>query len=115
MPGEKSLARTDRNATHDTERLAGVAVTDLDNNTRGQLELPRSVKGALVTDVGEDSAAAKAGLREGDVIIEINRESVADASTAAKLADETKGDQILLRVWSQGANRYIVVNEPHNG
>ena len=115
LPGEKSLARTDKDSTRDTERLAGVAVADLDNATRRQFEVPKGVKGVLVTGVEENSAAAKAGLREGDVVLEINRESVADSASAVRLADETKGDQILLRVWSQGANRYLVVNEPHNG
>ncbi len=112
LPGEKQLARKDDPADHETERLAGVTVGDLDQRARQQLELPRNVKGALVTGVEPDSAAFKAGLREGDVIMEIDREAVESGDAAVQAANGVKGEQILLRIWSQGGTRYLVVNEP---
>lgn len=114
LPGDQQLAGRSGETSHDTERLAGVAVTDLDGAARRQLELPKSVNGALVTAVEPDSPAAKAGLREGDVILEIDREEVTSAADAVKLADRSEGDQILLRVWSQGATRWLVVDESRN-
>jgi len=112
LPGDQQLARSDRGAARDNERLAGVIVSDIDAGTRRQLNLPRNIQGALVTSVEADSAAYKAGLREGDVILEIGREKVASAADAVRLGDQIEGDQILLRVWTEGNTRFLVVNEP---
>ncbi|MBI1178087.1 Do family serine endopeptidase [bacterium] len=111
LPGDKQLASNNNMQNNDTERLAGVVVSDIDQQTRRQLELPRKVDGALVTNVDPESAAYKAGLRQGDVIMEIDREQVNNGDDAVKAANDAKGDQILLRVWSQGGSRYLVVNE----
>jgi serine protease Do len=112
LPGGPRLARSGRDAVRDNERLAGVIVSDIDASTRRQMSLPRNVQGALVTRVEPDSAAAKAGLREGEVILEIGHEKVENATDAVRLADRVEGDQILLRIWSEGGTRYLVVNEP---
>jgi len=115
LPGETQVARRGSDdGVQDTERLAGVIVSDVDPQARRQLDLPRNVNGALVTQVEPDSAAYKAGLREGDVILEIDRQSVRSGDDAVKAANKVKGDQILLRIWSQGGTRYLVVNEPGN-
>jgi serine protease Do len=89
----------------------------LDDATRRQLEIPRTVRGALVTNVDPDSSAAEAGLRQGDVILEINRQPVHTADDAVNLSEKIKGDRVLLRVWSRGAGsqggtRYVVVENP---
>ncbi len=80
--------------------LDGVEVRDLDPRTRRLLGLPAGATGALVDNVEEDSNAAEAGLRAGDVILEIDRHAVANADAAVELCDKARGDSILLRVWS---------------
>ncbi len=92
-----------------TEALTGVRLDDLDRNTRRQIELPNRIEGALVMKVDRDSPAYEAGLREGDVIIEINREEVRDAETAVKLSKKSESGQMLLRVWSRGGIRFIPI------
>jgi serine protease Do len=42
----------------------------------GQLELDRSTRGVVITDIDPSGAAASAGLREGDVIQQINGKPV---------------------------------------
>jgi serine protease Do len=93
------------------EALKGVTVGDIDARTREQLKLPDGTKGALVTDIDESSAAYEAGLREGDVIMEINRKPVTNAEDAVELSSKVNDRSILLRVWSRGGTRYLVVNE----
>lgn len=85
------------------DALDGVEVTDLDARTRRQLGIPARVEGALVSNVDPDSPAANARppLREGDVIVEINRQPVRNADDAVELSEKAKGDSILLRVWSR--------------
>lgn len=81
------------------DSLDGVAVQDLDADIRQQLRIPDHVKGAIVTEVAEDSNAAEADLMKGDVIVELNRQPVTSADDAIRLSKEAKGDHILLKVW----------------
>ena len=94
------------------ETLKGVVVGNIDEQAREQLKMPSDLKGAIVTDIDESSAAYEAGLREGDVILEINRKPVASADDAVELsAKNDKKGSVLLRVWSRGGTRYVVVKE----
>jgi len=89
--------------------LDGVTVEDLDARARRQFNIPNRVHGALVTDVETGSAAAAAGMRPGNVIIEINRQRVTGADEAVELSEKIKGDRLLLRVWGNGGSRYVIV------
>jgi serine protease Do len=84
------------------DALDGVEVADLDSKTRRQANIPNNVQGALVTNVEQDCNAAEAGLRPGDVIMEINRQSVKNSDDAVALSEKATTDHILLRVWSAG-------------
>ncbi len=95
--------------------LRGVMVSDLDRSARQQLQLPRSLKGALVQDVDQDSAAWRAGLRPGDVIREINRIPVRDADDAVSLTQSLEPDVTLLRIWRRGSTLFLAVDESHLG
>jgi serine protease Do len=59
--------------------------------------------------------AFEAGLREGDVIREINRKPVTAAKDAVAMTRQLKDKTILLRVWSKGGSRYLVVDETQAG
>ena len=96
------------------DALDGVLVQDLDGEFRRQLRAPLTVAGAVVTEVANDSNAATAGLRQGDVIVEINQQPVASAKDAERLGKSASGEQILVKVWrpngDQGSRRYLSVN-----
>jgi serine protease Do len=94
QPGQRGQSKTDA--------LDGVEVTDLDAQARREADIPSNVRGALVTKVEEDSNAAEAGLRTGDVIIEIERQRVRSADDAMAFSEAAKGTHILLRVWRGG-------------
>jgi serine protease Do len=112
LPAER-LAKTGRSGEpgpgRKTELLGGVAVDDLDTSARRELNIPSQVRGALVLNVEPSSPAAAAGLRPGDVILEVNRKRVNNAEEAAKLSEQSTGERVLLRVWSEGGSRYAVV------
>ena len=117
-PSDQALARGDRGGNfgaddeEDTGVLNGVGVGDLDPQIRREFDVPKNVRGALVTSVEPDSAAAAAGLQPGDVIQEINRQPVKDADDAVKLTAKTgESKKTLLRVWSQRGSRFVVVDE----
>jgi serine protease Do len=103
------------NESSASDTLDGVTVADIDAAARQQLGLPPNLKGALVVQVDEDSASYEAGLREGDVILEINRKPVRNADDAVQLSEQIKEKRILLRIWSRGGSRYLVVDESKAG
>ena len=115
VPGAEKMAKADSKNDDDNEALKGVAVADLDSRIRQQFNIPSSVKGAVVRDVEEGSAAAEAGLKPGDVILEINRQRVASAEDAIKLTEKPKDKATLLRIWSGGNSRFLVVDESNAG
>jgi serine protease Do len=94
----------------DQDALDGVEVTDLNPDVRRQYEIPRNVHGALVSSVDEDSNSAKAGLRQGDVVLEINHEPVRNADDAVELSKNAKGSRVLLRLWREGGSFSITVD-----
>jgi len=66
----------------------GVQVQDLTPALRRAKDLPGSVEGALVASVEEDGPAAKAGVKIGDIILEVNQKPTADPS---ELIDVVRG------------------------
>jgi serine protease Do len=91
--------------------LNGVAVGDIDADARRSMNLPGRIRGAVITDVDPDSAAARAGLRPGDVILEINRQPVSSAEEAVSLSETAEGKKTLVKLWSRGSTVFVVVDE----
>jgi serine protease Do len=91
--------------------LNGVTVADITQQIRAEFQLPTTVTGAVITDVDPNSASARSGLQEGDVITELDRQPVADADQAVKLSDQIKGPKVVVLVWRSGTSRYLVEDE----
>jgi serine protease Do len=108
---DQASAKGGHEAENPDELLKGVGVTDLTPDVRQQLEIPASVQGALVTEVDPESVAAEKGLRVGDVIQEINHKPIKNAEDAEAVTQHVKDKKALVRVWSHGNSRYVVVDE----
>jgi serine protease Do len=91
--------------------FGGVAVTNITDDIRSALNLPKEVQGAVIADIDADSPAAKAGLREGDVIQEVNKQPVKSARDLVAITKKLRpNDKILIRVYSQGRSGYIALD-----
>src|SRR5262245_27536387 len=92
----------------------GLNVESLTGDAALRLELPVS-RGLLVTEVQPGSPAEKAGLRRGDVILEISRRPADDPATLFKALSALKpGESILIYVHRAGgsgggANQYLTM------
>jgi serine protease Do len=93
-----------------TTVFGGVAVANITEDIRTALNLPKDVQGAVVADIDAESPAAKSGLREGDVIQEVNRQPVKSAKDLLAISKKLKpNEKILMRVYSQGRSGYVAL------
>lgn len=108
-------AKQEQGQNSQGDALHGVAVGDLDQQTREELKIPANLHGAVVAEVSPNSPAYDAGLRAGDVILEINHQPVKNAQDAVNLTTKPTGGETLVKVWSHGGSHYLTVNESNVG
>src|SRR5437867_1334570 len=90
--------------------FGGVAVADITDDVRTALNLSKDVKVAVIAEIDADSPAAKAGLREGDVIQEVNKQPVRNAKDLVVISKKLKpNEKILIRVWSEGRSGFVAL------
>jgi serine protease Do len=81
----------------------GIGVKDIDSERAKALNL-KEVRGAEITSVSEDSPASKAGLKEGDVVLEFNGQPVEGGEQLSRMIRETPvGRQVRVGVWRSGS------------
>jgi serine protease Do len=76
--------------------LEGVSVENLTPQVASQLKLPASAGGVVVNEVSPASAAASAGLKQGDVIQEVNRKPVKNVAEFEAAVRNSKEGTLLL-------------------
>jgi serine protease Do len=108
-------ANISKSNSNNQDVLHGVTVADLDQQTRAQLDIPTNVRGALITEVDPNSAAYQAGLRAGNVILQIGDKPVTDAQDAVSDTAKRISNITLVRVWTRQGIHYLTVNESNVG
>ncbi len=89
----------------------GIRVAPLDKSLRARLEVPREVTGGVVvTGVQRGGAGEAMGLREGDVIIQLNGSAI---KSAKQLDDEYKKarSKLAVRLYRDGSVVSIVLTK----
>lgn len=86
----------------------GLELAPLTDSLRKRLEFDDKEPGAVVvTGVGRGSPSEEAGIRPGDVLLEINRQPVKDIASAQRLLKS--GDKVVVLVRRGGASRFVVL------
>jgi len=99
-----------QNADVQGQGKIGLALQTLTPDVAASLGIDRATKGAVITDVVTGSPAEQAGLRPGDVIVEIDRRPVGSADEAvAGLHGGSKSGGHLLRVRGPNGTRFVTV------
>jgi serine protease Do len=87
----------------------GLGLSELTPEARRSFGLGDEVpKGVVVTSVAQGSAAARAGLRPGDVLLEVNRKAVTSVQDFEDTYAKAKGN-VLLLLYRRGATVFVVV------
>ena len=112
MPGDEGNISAPSQPSERTQQggvLDGMALSELSPDTRRAFGIDAQVqKGVVVTAVKPGSPAARAGLRKGDVLLEVNRTPVANASEFEAAYAKGK-DNLLLLVHRAGTTVFVVV------
>ncbi len=89
----------------------GLAVANLTQDVRQQLNLPQDLHGVAVQTVRPASPAEDAALAPGDVILEVNRKPVTSADQFVNQVHASPSDKdLLLLVWSKGNASYRILH-----
>lgn len=87
----------------------GVGVSEVSADKKKELKLPEE-RGAVLGTVVPDSPAAKAGLRENDVVLEINGQRVEGTEQFRRLIHEIPpGRTASLMIWRDGRSQSVKV------
>jgi serine protease Do len=94
---------------HPRRGWLGVRIQTVSPELAEGLRLPQA-KGALVSSVSADGPADKAGIRQGDVILEFDGREVADMRALPRLVADTQfGKKVPVSIWRQGAKTTVTV------
>jgi serine protease Do len=81
--------------------LLGLTVRDLDRQTADRLDVPKDVKGILITRVEAMSSSFDGGIERGTVLLEINRETVSSVAEFRRVARSARpGDILTLYIYA---------------
>jgi serine protease Do len=87
----------------------GMTIEPLTPNAVRRMNLPAGIAGALVSDVEATGQAAQAGLRPGDVIVDINDQKVTNVDQASKALDAVASGRNARIVVFRGGREVLVM------
>ena len=87
----------------------GMELQPLTPDLRHKLDVPAEItQGVVISDLDPKSDAAHAGLRPGDVLLELNRQRVTSAADVQKIWQGSKGSLLAL-VLRKGTTNYVII------
>jgi len=110
-PGEASGQAVEKNAEAISPLFLGVGLQNLRDEYRESLGLPDDVSGVIITDVQRGTPAAKAGLRRGDVIVEVDKKQIENLDDFRKVMDDYKKDKVMVVIFRGGGYFYTMIRK----
>lgn len=96
-----------------SQKRLGLELQPLTPDMARRLQLPPNTKGMLVTGVDPSGPAAEEGIRQGDVIISINRQPVEKFEDVTSVLEKA-GDKPLVLLVARGDQTFYVTVQPEN-
>ena len=109
MRTERGIARIAREGDRDSNSgYLGVQVQRLTASLRRAKGIPGSTEGTLVSGIEDGSPADEGGVKRGDIILEVNRESTPNPSDLVQIVRGLEpGKRVPVRIWRDGATRTV--------
>lgn len=104
---QKAEANTPGSNKEDQQKL-GMELQNLSPSLARQLGSDRT-KGVVITNVVSGSVAEEAGLQQGDIIFEVNRQRVDSVRDFKSVLGSTKDDSVLLAIERQGQTFFVTL------
>jgi len=87
--------------------VLGMKVGAITSELREQLKLAKNTKGVVITDIVRQGQAAREGLRQNDIILEVNRKTVSSVKDFSQAVKGIKdGDSIMFLIQRDGNTFY---------
>ncbi len=94
----------------ESSALAGLVVRELTPELAGHFGLDESEKGVVIVKIDPDSKAYEAGIRPGDIILQINQKNTPTLEAYKKAAGAIRSkDRILLLVRRKGEDLFVTL------
>ena len=120
MPDNPKIAQNDNNqsggdqqAQSQNTTALGLKLAPLNDRLRQRAQVPKNVKGVVVTDIADDSPLAALGIEPGDVIQSINQQPMTTPQQVASKLKEVqsgKDKNALLLINRHGTNQYLALS-----
>lgn len=113
--GERPTETAERAIEEDAEVISplflGVGLQTLQDEIREPLDIPGDIGGVIVTDVQSGTPAAKAGIRRGDVIVEVDKKLIENLDDFRKVMDDYDEDKIMVVIYRGGGYFYRIIRQ----
>ncbi|MGO2133088.1 MAG: DegQ family serine endoprotease [Halomonas sp.] len=111
-PGAEQGAGSKGSAEDSAPARLGIKVQALDEQVLRDLKIEGGVR---VTEVGRDGAAARAGIRRGDVLVNIAMQPVKNPEQLVELIGELpEGQSVPVRLYREGRSYYVALRLDDN-
>jgi S1-C subfamily serine protease len=100
--------RSSRGGEGESPAKLGITVGPITPEIASQLGLPRGTQGLVVESVDPGGAAAEAGIEEGDIIQEVNRQPVRSAQDMRSAFEKTPAGRAPLLLINRGGQTVFV-------
>lgn len=108
----KKLSGTDKEKSRNDggESLLGMELVPLNSANRQRFGIKADVSGLVVVDIDYKSAAARRGVREGDIILAVNNTPIKSVADMKKLTEEarSKGREFVMVTITRGDEQAFI-------
>ena len=110
-PAEAAPSPDEESGNHEEgSALAGLVVRELTPELAGRFGLDESEKGVVIVKTDPDSKAYEAGIRPGDIILQINQKNIPTLEAYKKATGAIRSkDRILLLVRRKGEDLFVTL------
>ena len=114
LDAEAGTARSGRETpeAQPEETGFGMTVEQITPDIARDAQLPRNRGGAVIADVERRSPAFNAGLAPGDIILEVNKQPVANVSQLTRALQAAQpGQPVFLLIWRDGQQIFVALTK----